>query len=151
MKGIRGITPRQFNAVEFWFRDGRKSMAGALRKAGYSEAIARQPHKVFGSSVVIRELALRGFDEYGRRRALEIATLDRVELESRVTLIDFSKMSKEQLQELKALLGDISHRPREEETNSHDHALIGNAGDLFDSGSYSNSQNAPSHPSFSSF
>jgi hypothetical protein len=61
----RGLSYRQNRTIELWLRYGRKSKARALREAGYSEAVARQPHKVFGSPLVIEELERRGHGSRG--------------------------------------------------------------------------------------
>jgi len=59
-KIVRKLTTRQMLALGYWKKDKFGSMAKAIRNAGYSEAIARQPHKVFGSPAVKRELLFLG-------------------------------------------------------------------------------------------
>src|SRR3989344_4900443 len=62
-KGHRGITHMQLAALDYWIADKCRSKARAIRKAGYSEAIARQPHKVFESPAVKMEMFFRGIVE----------------------------------------------------------------------------------------
>lgn len=57
----RPISFRQLRAIDLWLKYGRRSKARALREAGYSEAIIKQPHKVFSSPAVREELDKRGF------------------------------------------------------------------------------------------
>jgi len=49
---IKALSYLQKQAIELWISGGRKSKANAMRKAGYSEAMCRQPHKVFNSPTV---------------------------------------------------------------------------------------------------
>jgi len=62
-KRTRKLTPRQELAFSYYAKDKFRSKARALRKAGYSEAIARQPHKVFDSPAVKRELFYLGYSD----------------------------------------------------------------------------------------
>ena len=62
-KRIQKLTCRQELALFYFKKDGFKSMARALRKAGYSEAVARQPNKVFHSPAVERELFFNGLGD----------------------------------------------------------------------------------------
>lgn len=55
-KHARPLTYRQMRAIECWIRGGRKSKARAIREAGYGKSISRQPHKIFDSPAVQREL-----------------------------------------------------------------------------------------------
>lgn len=64
-RGKKKISYMQMRAVELWLRHGRKSKAEALRGAGYSEAVANQPHKVFETRAVIEELEKRGLGTRG--------------------------------------------------------------------------------------
>ena len=64
---LRGISRKQASAIEAFLKDRNKSMAKALREAGYSESVARKPQKVFGSPIVLSELGKRGFDHLGLR------------------------------------------------------------------------------------
>lgn len=59
-KSIRECTARQALALMYWKKDKFRSKARALRKAGYSEAVARQPHKVFDSPALRNELFFLG-------------------------------------------------------------------------------------------
>lgn len=67
----RPISFRQLRAIDLWLKYGRKSKARALREAGYSKAIIRQPHKVFNSPAVREELDKRGFGFTGIHDNLE--------------------------------------------------------------------------------
>lgn len=62
-KGTRELTPRQVLALKYWREDKHRSKARAMRKAGYSEAMARQPHKLFDSPAVRYELYLLGLGD----------------------------------------------------------------------------------------
>jgi len=59
----KNLTPRQILALEYWKKDKLRNKARALRKAGYSEAIARQPHKFFNSPAIKEELYLLGLGD----------------------------------------------------------------------------------------
>jgi len=107
------LSPRQARAVDFWVKNGRKSKAQALREVGYSEAIVHQPHKVFGSSAVQRELELRGLGKDGlcdgkppQAEAVETATV-----RTDQPLFDPSLLTKEQLQWLKGQFAEIPEVP----------------------------------------
>lgn len=102
-KNIRPISYRQLRAVEFWLNYGRKNKAHALRLAGYGKSVIRQPHKVFNSPVVRFELEVRG---YGSRGVLNNHKAPQRVLyeEKPVSRIDFSKLTKESLQDLKEKL-----------------------------------------------
>ncbi|MEK7569019.1 MAG: hypothetical protein AAB497_02815 [Patescibacteria group bacterium] len=64
-KHTKTLSYRQRRVVDLWIAGGRKNKARAIRAASYSEAVARQPHKVFDSPVVQRELELRGLGKKG--------------------------------------------------------------------------------------
>jgi hypothetical protein len=65
----RELTPMQKMAFEYYAKDKFRSKARAIRKAGYSEAVARQPHKVFGSPAVKKELFFLGYsDKIGKHQ-----------------------------------------------------------------------------------
>ncbi len=110
---MRKITHRQMRAVEIWVRDGCKSKARALREAGYGKSVVNQPHKVFRSLVVLGELAKRGLDAYGIRRQMRATNLDEVRLPEikPEAKIDFSKVPREWLQDLKERLAEIPDVP----------------------------------------
>lgn len=121
-KHIRPLTYRQMRAIECWIRGWRKSKAQAIREAGYSKTVARQPHKIFDSPAVQRELELRG---HGTRGISDNETPRAEVLESAATQvpdIDFTKASKEWLQSLKEKLAEVPDIPdpfvRKEETIS---------------------------------
>ena len=76
-KNMRSSTARQVLALLYWRKDNCRSKASALRKAGYSEAVARQPHKVFGSPSLRDELFLSGVgDELSQYQKDRGATLE---------------------------------------------------------------------------
>ena len=103
----KALSYRQKQAIEIWVTGGRKSKAQALRQAGFSEAIARVPSKVFDSPAVQQELELRGLGEDG----LSNGELPHAEITEVVTdaphCFDPSTLSKEQCQEIKALLSEV--------------------------------------------
>ena len=105
-KNIRPISYRQLRAVEFWLNYGRKNKAHALRLAGYGKSVIRQPHKVFNSPIVRFELEVRG---YGSRGVLNNQKPQKsLSYEAKpVTRIDFSKITKESLQDLKDKLRSV--------------------------------------------
>lgn len=107
-KIVKPISYRQKRAVECWLKNGRRSKAAALREAGYSRAVIRQPHKVFSSPVVQEELDRRGFGRTGCENNLNPqAKPIPVFRES----VDFSFLSPESLSRLKEQLGDIRFMP----------------------------------------
>lgn len=106
----RELSFRQNKVLGFWINSGRKSKAKAIRDAGYSEAIARQPHKVFGSPAVKKWLEQNGYGEHGielphaplKRRVVqyEIAT-------NQKPTLDPSQLSEEQILQLRELLDGV--------------------------------------------
>ena len=121
-KHIRPLTYRQMRAIECWIRNWRKSKAQAIREAGYSEAVAHQPHKIFNSPAVQRELELRGYGKRGVSNN-EMPDIEALEVATEPTpVVDFPKLTKEQLQLLKERLAEIYWIPdpfaRKEETIS---------------------------------
>lgn len=108
LKHARPLTHRQMKAIALWLENGCKSKAFALRVAGYGRSIIRQPHKVFGSLAVLQELEMRGYDARGLRA--EPQAIDLGEEETQLPeppSIDFSKVSKEWLQDLKERLREV--------------------------------------------
>ena len=106
-KHIRPITYRQIRAIEIWLVGGCKSKARALREAGYGESVARQPHKVFGSHAVLGELEMQGYDGQGVRTEPQAIDLGEIPPPEPTLAIDFSKVSKEWLQDLKERLREV--------------------------------------------
>ena len=104
----RPISFRQLRAVDLWLKYGRKSKARALREAGYSSAIYRQPRKVFSSPAVREELDRRGLGYDGLRDNL---TSNGKPIAVIRPHIDFSALSQETLIKLKEQLGDITFNP----------------------------------------
>jgi hypothetical protein len=102
----RGISRKQATAIEVFLNDKTKSKAKALRAAGYSESMARKPHKVFDSPIVIQELSKRGYDSLGLRINPEISHYFEPE-PILVPQLDFSKVTPEMLQTLKRQLEKI--------------------------------------------
>lgn len=108
MQKVRPITYRQTRAIEFWLNGGRKSKAQALRKASYSEAIARQPHKVFGSPAVQAELERHGFGTQGTRSSISKVILPaKTVVVSPRPYFDISNITPEQIQRLKEQLAAL--------------------------------------------
>lgn len=109
---IQQLTPQQYLAVNIWVEGGRRSKAGALRKAGYSEAVAHQPHKVFGSTVVRMELERRGYDDRGVRIMRKEKGMQVMEkIESQAPTFDPSLLSEKQIFQLKEMLAEIPDIP----------------------------------------
>lgn len=100
---MRPLSCRQTRAVDLWLKNGGKSKARAIREAGYSEAVARQPHKVFGSLAVKSELKRLGFI----KEEIQESKIKMVEL----VPIDFSKVSSEWVEALKVRLAEIPDTP----------------------------------------
>lgn len=114
MKASRPLSYRQTRAIEFWLNGGRKSKAQALRKASYSEAIARQPHKVFGSPAVEAHLEKRGFGGRGTRSSIsprEMPTVAPVVVVPREATLDISQIPLDQIQRLKEMLDQTPDLP----------------------------------------
>ena len=89
----------QSQFIRFWIGGARKSKADALRKAGYSNAVIRQPDKVLKSPAVIQELERLGHGSQGIHNGLEPKA---VVLPSKPTAI--LELSEENLEQLKELL-----------------------------------------------
>lgn len=104
----RPLSYRQKQAVEIWIAGGRRSKARALREAGFSEAVARVPSKVFDSPAVQRELELRGLSRDGLSNC-EQPRAEMTEVVYKTALYDFDPfaLSIEQCQELKARLAEV--------------------------------------------
>lgn len=119
-KKERPASFRQLRTIDIWIRDGRKSKAAALREAGYSQSVIRQPHKVFGSTAVKRELERRGLGSDGtgyNKKQEKPRVID-------IPQFDFSKMTMEQRKLLKKRLEEevgYVHTPvREKEIPSYE-------------------------------
>lgn len=106
VKHIRPLSCRQTRAIDLWLKNGRKSKARAIREAGYSEAIAHQPHKVFGSHAVRDELKRLGVI----KEEIQESKIKAVEL----VPLDFSKMSTECIEALGARLAEIPDIPAQQ-------------------------------------
>lgn len=121
-KVTKSLSYRQTRALDLWIEGGCKSKAQAILGAGYGESIARQPHKVFDSPAVLEELDKRGYSTDGTRSRVRGVNLGEEPHQPEVHQVDFSKMSKEWLQELKGRLEEIPEFPdlfkRKEETIS---------------------------------
>jgi hypothetical protein len=105
---VKPISYRQKRAVEIWLKNGRRNKAAALREAGYSKAVIRQPHKVFSSPVVQEELDRRGFGRSGLENNLNPHAKPIAVIKERVEL---PEIPKEVLVKLKEELGDIRSVP----------------------------------------
>ena len=77
-----------------------------MREAGYSEAIVRQPHKVFDSPAIRLELELRGRGPDGTRNNQPPRAIV-LNAQPRGVNIDFTKIPVEQFQELRQKLADL--------------------------------------------
>lgn len=130
----------QKQAVRFWIRGGRKNKANALRKAGYSEAIVHQPHKVFDSPAVRRELDLLGHGYEGLSNGLKPKEVAPVVIKKEPeNTIDFEMLTKpEVIEALRERLENtpprnpaVSVQPNEHKEgysvpeNSHNHNIFG--------------------------
>lgn len=102
------LTFRQDRAVNAYIRDEGRSQARALIEAGYSYAVSRQPHKVFGSPAVIRALEKRGANFF---RKVQYDKLESTIRAVEVPNVDFSQNTREQLQDLKEKLNALSGEP----------------------------------------
>lgn len=102
-KATKPLSYRQMRALELWIKYGRKSKAVALREAGYSPSIVRQPREVFSSPAVREELDRRGFGFTGQYNNLSPYAKPTAVIRPTV---DFSTFSKKQLQALKQKLAD---------------------------------------------
>lgn len=100
----RPISFRQLRAVDLWLKYGRRSKAVALREAGYSKAVIKQPHKVFNSPAVREELDKRGLGYDGLRDNLTPNAKPIIVYREPAKLPDIPK---EVLMKLKEQLGDI--------------------------------------------
>jgi len=111
---MRKITHRQKRAVKEWIDGGFGSKADALRKAGYSKRMIRNPERVFNSPAVIYELERLGFTPYGTRIDYPVEHIQVREPEEN---FDVSEISKEQLTTLKERLAEIGYtdKPKEEQ------------------------------------
>lgn len=120
---------RQIKAVECFVRNSCKSKARAIREAGYSEAVARQPHKVFGSLAVRGELKRLGFI----KEEIQESKIKIVEL----VPFDFSKMSREWIEALAVRLAEIPDTPAQQinfqkkENEIGSYVPMGNGVDIF--------------------
>lgn len=102
MKIPRKASYRQLTALVFWLGSRTKNKAEALREAGYGAAVIRNPDRVFGSPLVLKELELRGFGADGRR----LPPVRVVEIQAPASVPDyaFEKMIMEDRQTLKERL-----------------------------------------------
>jgi hypothetical protein len=116
----RKLSYLQLRAIELWLRRGRKSKAQALRGAGYSEAVANQPHKVFETRAVIEELEKRGLGTRGiennKKSGERTATVFfDVPAPRVISATDFynavMRASKEDIARLQARMEEIPDRP----------------------------------------
>jgi hypothetical protein len=99
------LSYRQSQAIRFWIAGQRKSKADALRKAGYSNAVVRQPGKVFNSYVVKKELERLGHGSEGIHNGLEPKA---VVLPTKPTTV--IELTEENIEKLKDLLQNTPRR-----------------------------------------
>ncbi len=109
------ISHRASKAIQLWIKGGYKSKADALRKAGYSEAVARHPEKVFGSRAVREAMEGAGIFQQveflnvqQEQKELHNRGMVAVELPSLPPILSFSK---DQLENLKTALADVPDLP----------------------------------------
>ncbi len=101
----------QRRAIELWIEGGRKSKADALRKAGYSNAVVRQPHKVFNSPLVRQELEILGYGESGmENRKPPKAVILNPERPEQELILDISSITDEQIESLAEQLANTPPR-----------------------------------------
>jgi len=107
---VKKLSYRQSQAIRFWISGSRKSKADALRKSGYSDAIIRQPHKVFGSIAVRRELERLGHGSFGILNGQKPKELVQpVKIETKSTF-DISSLTTEQIQNIREQFENIKPR-----------------------------------------
>lgn len=104
---LRPLSYRQMRAIQFWLNGGRKNKAEALRRASYGKSLVRQPHKVFNSPAVQRELAMRGFGPFGILNNQKPPEPLKIVSRPPEQKIDFSNLPKELLQDLKEKLAQV--------------------------------------------
>ncbi|AKM77763.1 MAG: hypothetical protein UX49_C0016G0019 [Candidatus Wolfebacteria bacterium GW2011_GWC2_46_275] len=153
-KIVRKISPMQIKALDCWQVGGFKSKAKALREAGYRESVVDAPHKVFSSPAVIRELELRGFDEWGRRRPMTSEELTQIKPEQKPIFWDIKNTPKEVFQRLKEQLAEIPSAPsqrskEDEERVSSAYIPYGGGADIFE-GTQEQHQPIPNDDQYSS-
>lgn len=156
---IRPLSYQQRRAKDIWLAGGRKSKAKAIREAGYSEAVARQPHKVFGSPAVKRELELRGYGERGIESSYalkkEVVTHKVVEVRHQIAF-DPSQIPIEQIVWLKEKLAESSDTPKQprsvlEQAEQTSYIPHGNGVDIFSAEAKWSDNNRPNLDNISSF
>lgn len=109
-------THRQKRAIRAWINGGFKSKADALREAGYSKTMIRNPDRVFGSPAVMAELERLGFNPDGTKIDYPA---EHIQVKEEVEEFDISKISKEQILILKEKLEETGYtaQPKEEKVN----------------------------------
>lgn len=113
-KNTKTLSYRQRRVIDLWVAGGRKNKAGAIRQASYSEGMARQPHKIFNSPAVQRELELRGYGKKGiennctPKKEIDVREGARVGQEP---VFDPSLLSEKQISQLKEMLAEIPDIP----------------------------------------
>lgn len=115
------LSYRQKTAVDLWIRNGRKSKAEALRLAGYSQAIVRQPQKVFDSPAVQRELELRGYGINGMNNNQK-PVVENFAPQIKPANLNFLGVTKENIQILRERLEEAGWKPnpaKEEEPQTY--------------------------------
>ncbi len=135
-------TARQLIALDLWIEGGRKSKAGALREAGYGQSVIDQPHKVFNSSIIIKELELRGYDFRGIRTGVQASIL--CEEEKPVIHFNTIKLTLEQIVELKDKLAKIPDNGtgiEKEKYVDHSYSPMGRGLDIFSEAGKYNPEN----------
>lgn len=147
----RTLSYRASKAIEIWLKNGRRSKARALRDAGYSEAVARHPEKVFGS-----RLAQEVMEGAGIKQRVEFKQI-RQEIEvlengGMVAVIvpptpPILNLSEQQRRLLKAALASLPDPPatiQQEEVIKHDGYKYSSPTDPFEAGAATYSFPEPS-------
>lgn len=131
-------TTRQLMALDIWIKDGRKSKAEALRKAGYCQSVIDQPQKVFNSPIVIKELELRGYDFRGIRNKVQVSVL--YEEKKPIIQLNPTELTFENIIELRnklAKIHNIDFNKKSEKYIDHSYSPNGKGVDIFsDEGKY---------------
>jgi hypothetical protein len=127
-------------AIECWLKGGRKSKGQAIRDAGYPESIAQQPHKVFGSPAVQRELDKRGYGPDGLGNNLEpLKSIDIVPPEP-VPSYSFNKLRAVDIELLRERLEEIGYNPWVK-SQLEEESSIASVGTKVESNLFSRNQN----------
>jgi len=136
------LSYRQKRALEVWLGNKRRPKAHALREAGYSNAVIRQPQKVFGSIAVQNEL--NGL-KINTRPLSNIAITEPTQTSDTSYSFDISKITDVDLKKLKEMLIDTSNSSEifrsKQETEIPSHSTRNHEGHMFESALNTNTGN----------